>query len=110
VTAPSLAGSADRDLPGIGTFAYNGSPVITPVPPVDGRGQSRPLNDFVIRSATDETQDLGQALRIDRTHLNSLIFQQLFRRCAVTKQFSCVRKPFPALAQTSGSDEWFKRV
>ena len=25
LTRPSLAGSADRDLPGIGTFAYTGS-------------------------------------------------------------------------------------
>ena len=31
---PSLAGSSDRDLPGIGTFAYSGSPVITPAPAV----------------------------------------------------------------------------
>jgi hypothetical protein len=27
---PSLAGSADHDLPGIGTFSYNGSPIATP--------------------------------------------------------------------------------
>jgi hypothetical protein len=27
VTAPSLAGQADRDLPGVGTFSYNGAPV-----------------------------------------------------------------------------------
>jgi hypothetical protein len=32
VTAPSLAGSADRNLPGVGTFSYNGSPVITQGP------------------------------------------------------------------------------
>jgi hypothetical protein len=32
VTAPSLAGSADRDLPGIGAFSYNGSPVVTSAP------------------------------------------------------------------------------
>ncbi len=31
---PSLAGSADRDLPGIGTFSYNGSPIAAPAPPV----------------------------------------------------------------------------
>jgi hypothetical protein len=31
---PSLAGSADHDLPGIGTFSYNGSPIATPAPPV----------------------------------------------------------------------------
>ncbi len=31
---PSMAGSADRDLPGIGTFSYNGSPIITPAPAV----------------------------------------------------------------------------
>ncbi|MDB5609801.1 MAG: hypothetical protein JWP25_6701 [Bradyrhizobium sp.] len=30
LTGPSLAGSADRDLPGIGTFSYCGSPVLTP--------------------------------------------------------------------------------
>jgi len=27
LSGPSLAGSADHDLPGIGTFSYNGSPV-----------------------------------------------------------------------------------
>jgi hypothetical protein len=27
---PSLAGSADRDMPGIGTFTYCGSPIVTP--------------------------------------------------------------------------------
>ena len=29
---PTLAGSADHDLPGIGTFSYNGSPIVTPAP------------------------------------------------------------------------------
>jgi hypothetical protein len=32
LTGPSLAGSTDRDLPGIGTFAYSGSPILTAVP------------------------------------------------------------------------------
>ena len=32
LTGPSLAGSADRDLPGVGTFTYCGSPVVTPAP------------------------------------------------------------------------------
>jgi hypothetical protein len=32
LTGPSLAGSADRDLPGIGSFSYCGSPIPTPVP------------------------------------------------------------------------------
>jgi hypothetical protein len=27
LAGPSMAGSSDRGLPGIGTFAYNGSPV-----------------------------------------------------------------------------------
>jgi hypothetical protein len=27
LAAPSLAGTADSSLPGIGTFAYNGSPI-----------------------------------------------------------------------------------
>ena len=31
---PSLAGMPDGDLPGIGTFCYNGSPVITDAPVV----------------------------------------------------------------------------
>ena len=31
---PSLAGSADHALPGIGTFSYNGSPIVAPAPPV----------------------------------------------------------------------------
>jgi hypothetical protein len=32
LTGPSLAGSADRDLPGVGTFVYCGSPIVTPGP------------------------------------------------------------------------------
>jgi hypothetical protein len=32
LTGPSLAGSADRDMPGVGTFTYCGSPVVTPSP------------------------------------------------------------------------------
>ena len=31
---PSLAGSADRDMPGIGTFTYCGSPIVIPAPDV----------------------------------------------------------------------------
>jgi hypothetical protein len=31
LAGPSMAGSSDRGLPGIGTFSYNGSPV-APVP------------------------------------------------------------------------------
>jgi hypothetical protein len=34
LTGPSLAGSADRDMPGVGTFTYCGSPVVTPAPDV----------------------------------------------------------------------------
>jgi hypothetical protein len=34
LTGPSLAGSADRDVPGVGTFTYCGSPVVTPAPDV----------------------------------------------------------------------------
>jgi hypothetical protein len=29
LAGPSLAGSSDTGLPGIGTFAYNGSPIAT---------------------------------------------------------------------------------
>jgi len=32
LTGPSRAGSADRDLPGVGTFTYCGSPIMTPLP------------------------------------------------------------------------------
>lgn len=32
LTGPSLAGSADRDVPGVGTFIYCGSPILTPAP------------------------------------------------------------------------------
>jgi hypothetical protein len=28
--APSVAGLSDNSLPGMGTFAYNGSPIATP--------------------------------------------------------------------------------
>jgi hypothetical protein len=34
LSGPSLAGLADHDLPGIGTFSYNGSPVASPAPSV----------------------------------------------------------------------------
>ena len=30
LTGPSLAGSADGDLPGVGTFTYGGSPIVAP--------------------------------------------------------------------------------
>ena len=30
LAGPSMAGSSDQNLPGAGTFAYNGSPVATP--------------------------------------------------------------------------------
>jgi hypothetical protein len=33
LAGPTLAGSLDNDLPGIGTFAYNGSPTVTTAPP-----------------------------------------------------------------------------
>jgi hypothetical protein len=33
LTGPSLAGSDDRGLPGVGTFAYCGSPIATPPAP-----------------------------------------------------------------------------
>jgi hypothetical protein len=32
LAGPTLAGSSDGNLPGIGTFAYNGSPVVTSAP------------------------------------------------------------------------------
>jgi hypothetical protein len=32
LTVPSFAGSADGDLPGVGTFSYCGSPILTPAP------------------------------------------------------------------------------
>jgi hypothetical protein len=34
LTGPSLAGSADGDLPGVGTFTYNGSPIVSSGPTV----------------------------------------------------------------------------
>ena len=33
LAGPSMAGSPDNSLPGIGTFAYNGSPIATSAPP-----------------------------------------------------------------------------
>ncbi|UPJ53755.1 hypothetical protein IVB30_22060 [Bradyrhizobium sp. 200] len=29
LAGPSMAGSSDQDLPGVGTFAYNGAPIAT---------------------------------------------------------------------------------
>ncbi|WOH63239.1 hypothetical protein [Bradyrhizobium sp. BWA-3-5] len=34
LAGPSMGGSADQTLPGVGTFAYNGSPVAMAVPMV----------------------------------------------------------------------------
>jgi hypothetical protein len=34
LAGPSMAGSPDRDMPGIGTFTYCGSPIVTPAPSV----------------------------------------------------------------------------
>ena len=34
LAAPSMAGSSTQTLPGVGTFAYNGSPVASASPPV----------------------------------------------------------------------------
>jgi hypothetical protein len=33
LAGPSMAGSSDNSLPGVGTFSYNGSPVTTQAPP-----------------------------------------------------------------------------
>jgi hypothetical protein len=30
LAGPSMAGSSDNDLPGVGTFAYSGSPLANP--------------------------------------------------------------------------------
>ena len=32
LAGPSIAGSSDGGLPGIGTFSYNGSPIVTSAP------------------------------------------------------------------------------
>ncbi|SHJ33479.1 hypothetical protein SAMN05444159_0347 [Bradyrhizobium lablabi] len=32
LAGPSIAGSADTSLPGVGTFAYSGSPIASPAP------------------------------------------------------------------------------
>jgi hypothetical protein len=32
LAGPSMFGSSDSSLPGIGTFAYNGSPIVTSAP------------------------------------------------------------------------------
>jgi hypothetical protein len=34
LTGPSLAGSADGDLPGVGTFSYSGTPILPLAPEV----------------------------------------------------------------------------
>ena len=34
LVGPSLAGSSDNSLPGVGTFAYNGAPILTSAPAV----------------------------------------------------------------------------
>lgn len=32
LTGPSMVGTADRDMPGVGRFIYCGSPVVPPAP------------------------------------------------------------------------------
>jgi hypothetical protein len=32
LSGPSLAGTTDSSLPGVGTFAYNASPIVTSTP------------------------------------------------------------------------------
>ena len=32
LAGPSMAGSSENGLPGIGTFAYNGAPIVTSAP------------------------------------------------------------------------------
>jgi hypothetical protein len=32
IAGPSIAGSPDSGLPGVGTFAYDGPPIVPPVP------------------------------------------------------------------------------
>ena len=32
LAGPTLTGSSDGNLPGVGTFSYNGSPIVTDVP------------------------------------------------------------------------------
>ena len=32
VVGPSMAGSSENGLPGVGTFAYNGSPIVASAP------------------------------------------------------------------------------
>jgi hypothetical protein len=32
LAGPSMAGSVDNSLPGIGTFAYNGAPIVASAP------------------------------------------------------------------------------
>jgi hypothetical protein len=32
LAGPTLAGSLENDLPGVGTFAYNGSPIMATAP------------------------------------------------------------------------------
>jgi hypothetical protein len=34
LAGPSMAGSSDGSLPGIGTFSYNGAPIVTSAPAV----------------------------------------------------------------------------
>jgi hypothetical protein len=34
LTGPSLAGTADGELPGAGTFSYSGTPMLPPAPEV----------------------------------------------------------------------------
>ena len=39
LAGPSMAGSSDQHLPGVGTFAYHGSPVASACVPADRRGR-----------------------------------------------------------------------
>ena len=46
LAGPSMAGSSDQHLPGVGTFAYNGSPVCDHGVPADGSGRQLSVTDL----------------------------------------------------------------
>ena len=51
LAGPSMAGSSDQGLPGVGTFAYNGSPLANPAPPADAGGGKVSVADRLARKS-----------------------------------------------------------
>ena len=107
LTGPSRAGSAERDLPGVGTFTYSGSASRDDCACHVGR--DRPVNQC--RGAIGRRQ--GDPNRPFELCFQSLAFLKSLdfsRQCFVPRvrrnNSQAPRNHFPFLAQISGNSRW----